>query len=224
MIDHANIAPRLREVIVKHGREFTVRKNQVFQSTDHREVFTLIVEGYIKRYSITKDGSQSIQSIYGPGFLYPLTLFFNNMLNQKIYTGRESYYYETMVPSKLYTIDIETLKNFINVDPTLYKEILQVAGRRFHSNIHNLENLSLDNVYKRLAHSIAHYAEVFGVETNHGIKIEVPLRQQDFASILDVARETVSLNMKLLRQKKLIKGTMNIIVVDYEKLLDEAYS
>jgi CRP-like cAMP-binding protein len=223
-MEHTKIAPNLRKLIRNHGRSFTVRKNQVFQSSDHREVFTLIDTGYIKRYAITNDGSQSIQSIYGPEFMYPLTLVFDKILDQKIYTGRESFYYETMTPSKLITIDLPSLKNLVDDDPMLYREILQVAGRRFHSNIHNLENLSLENVHKRLAHSIAHHAEMFGVETSNGIKIELPLRQQDFASILDVARETVSVNMKVLREKKLIKGTTNLTVVDLEKLLDEAYS
>ncbi len=224
MDSNSDITANLRKHMTEKGRKFEIRKNQVFQSSDHREMLTFIESGYVKRYSITNNGTHSVQSIYGPGYIFPLTWMYKVIFNQLLYTGRETYHYETLTPAVVYGIDTETLKTLFDDNTDIYKDFLQVAGRRMHSNIHNLENLSLLSTEKRLAHEIAHLAETYGQPVKNGIQIDVPLRQQDYASILDVARETISVSMKSLRDKNLIITDKKIIVPNMERLLDEAYS
>lgn len=206
------------------GRVMRIPKNQIFQASDHRESLTLIQKGYVKRYSITNAGNESIQSIYGPNDIFPLTWVFKTLLNQEIYAGPEVFHYETLTDAVIYTINDEALKELVAEDPLIYRDLLYVAGQRFRSNIHNLENMSLANIEKRLAHQLYYYARFHGTQTTKGIKILFPLKQKQLGSMLDATRETVSVNLKLLREKKLIINDTYITVPDLKKLEEFAYN
>lgn len=206
------------------GRQLKVRKNQIFQSTDHREALTLLTKGYVKRYSITNAGNSSIQSIYGPGDVFPLTWVFKKLLDQDLYEGQETFYYETMTDSEVCTIHDDVLIDMVNKNPQIYKDLLYVAGVRLRSNIHNLENISLQTIEKRLAHQLVYYAKYHGLKTTAGVKILIPLKQKELGSMLDATRETVSINLKPLRDKGLIKTGTFIIVTDIKSLEEFAYS
>lgn len=206
------------------GRKLAVRKGQVLQTTDYRESLTLIQSGYIKRYKINNNGAESIQGIYGPGDVLPLTWMFRILLDLNIYSGPETFYYETMTDSVVYTISQEDFENIEKKDPQFFKTITYIAGVRLKTYIHNFENISLENTEKRLAHQLFFHAKNFGTETSKGIKILVPLKQKDLASLIDVTRETVSVNLKTLREKKLVDTGEAIIVTNPAGLEEFAYS
>lgn len=206
------------------GRMIQIPANQVFQASDYRASLTLLGSGYVTRYSITNSGNKSIQSIYGPGDVFPLTWAFHVLLQQEIYSGNEVFHYETLTNSVVYSLDDEGLKQLAARDPNIYKDLLYVAGQRFRSNIHNLENISLENTEKRLAHQLYFYARFHGLKTSRGVKILIPFKQKHLGSILDTTRETVSINVKALREKGLIKTGAFIIVPDLKKLETFAHS
>ena len=201
-----------------------IPKNQIFQSTDHRESLSVIQKGFIKRYSITNAGSESIQSIYGPDDIFPLTWVFKTLLDQDIYAGQEIFHYETITDAVIYSMDKTSLIELAAREPTVYKDILVVAGQRFRSNIHNLENMSLQNIEKRLANHLYYFARFHGLQTTKGTKILIPLKQKLLACILDASRETISVNLKELRQKGLIENETFINVPDLKKLEQFSYN
>jgi CRP-like cAMP-binding protein len=193
------ISDDLKEMMLK-GRRFKLTKNQIIQSTDDRRVFNYIVSGYVKRYLIANDGSLGVQVIYGPGDVFPITLAFSILFDQAINESPETYYYESMTEAEIYTINETDLKENVENNPKLYRDLMAVSGK------------------------LLYMAQRFGEETKEGVKICIPLTHQDLADILSLTRETVSTCMVQLREKGLIKTGKNIYVVDLEKLEEEAYS
>lgn len=205
------------------GRKLQVRKNQVFQTTDYRESLTYISQGYVKRYKIDNAGAESIQGVYGPGDVLPVTWMLKVLLDLHIYMGPETFYYEAMTDAVVYTIGQDVFEELVARDPLVYRDITYVAGVRLRTYIHNFENVSLHSTEKRLAHQLLFHAEHFGMKTPKGTKILVPLKQKELAALIDVARETVSINLKVLREKNLINESSNLIP-DMDKLREFAYS
>lgn len=210
--------------LLHHGRHYKLPKGQIIQSTEDRRVFNLIESGYVKRYLIANDGSLGVQVMYGPGDVFPITLAFSAIFDQKINESPETYYYEAVTPMEMFTVDEATLKLAVEKDPKLYKSLLAIAGKRLHSTLHGLENLTLSNSYRRVAHELLYLAMRFGEEKDEGTRIIVPLTHQDLADILSLTRETVSTCMVQLRDKKLITTNKNIVIKDMKKLEEEAYS
>ena len=216
-------APLLHELL-ERGRKYPVKKGQILQSSDNRLLTTLVKSGFIKRYLIANDGSFGVQSIYGPGDIFPLTLIFKLILDQDLYHGPETYYYEAMCDSEIYILSNEVLLKQVESDPSLYRDLFSEAGRRLTSNIQRLENISLTSAYKRVAHQLVFYAKEFSEPTPLGTKLVIPLTHLDLANILSISRETVSQAMSKLRAEGLIKTNKHIIIPNLKKLEDEAYS
>lgn len=206
------------------GRKFKLSKGQIIQSTDDRRVFNYITSGYVKRYLIANDGSIGVQVIYGPGDVFPITLAFSVLFETEVSQGPETYYYEAITEGEIYTINESELKDSVDANPRLYKDLMSVAGKRLHSTLHGLENLTLKNSYHRVAHELLYLAQRFGEQKANGTKILIPLTHQDLADILSLTRETVSTCMVQLREKGLIKTQKSIIITDMDKLQAEAYA
>jgi CRP-like cAMP-binding protein len=210
--------------LILQGRHYKVAKGQIIQSTEDRRVISRVDKGYIKRYLISNDGSYGTQVIYGPGDIFPITLAYSAIFNQAINEGPETYYYEAMTPVEIYTIDEALLVDCAKDNPGIYKDLFAICGKRLHSTLHGLENLTLPNSYHRVAHEVLYLAKNFGEKKSTGTKICVPLTHQDLADILSLTRETVSTCMVQLRNKKMIVTNRNILVPDLKKLEEEAYS
>lgn len=206
------------------GRELKLKSGQVIQTTDYRESLVLITDGFIKRYKLNNNGTESIQGIYGPGDMLPVSWMLKILMNMKVYSGPETFYYETMTNVAMRTVRQEAFEQLRDSDPDFYQAITYTAGVRLETYIHNFENVSLASTDKRLAHQLVFHAKHFGKKTNKGVKILVPFKQVDLASLIDVTRETISLNLKTLRTKKLISTGTHIIVCDTEALQEFAYS
>jgi CRP/FNR family transcriptional regulator len=213
---------KFNELLLK-GRQYKIPKGQIIQSTDDRRVFNLLKRGYVKRYLISNDGSYGVQVIYGPQDMFPITLAFSAVFHKELNESPETYYYEAMTDVELYTLDETTLKESIEKDPELYKDLFGICGARLHSTLHGLENLTLSNSYHRVAHEILFLAKKFGIKKTKGTEIQVQLTHQDLADILSLTRETVSTAMVQLRKNKLIATGKHICVPDMAKLEEEAH-
>jgi len=209
--------------LIRSGRRYKIAKGQMIQSTEGLKTLNLVESGFVKRYLINNDGSLGIQVLYGPGYIFPITLAFQALLEQEIYEGPEIYYYEAMTDVELYRVDEETLVQAVKDDQLLYKDLFSVAGRRLMSTTHGLENLTMRTSYKRVAHELLFQAHNFGESKNGGVELQIPLTHQDIASILSVTRETVSTCMVELRDKGLINTEGKIFIPDLIKLEREAY-
>ena len=213
----------LGDLLKSKGRLHKVGKGQILQSSEHRKVFNLVVSGYVKRYLIANDGSIGVQVLYGPGDLFPITLAFKSLFGLEVTESPEVYYYATMTEVEIYTIDQTVLKEAVAKDPRLYKDLLSVSGVRLQSTLMGLENLTLRNAYKRVAHLLAFLARRFGKRTSAGTEIKINLTHQDLADILSLTRETVSTSIIKLRKNGLIKTKDSIWIPNLEKLQEEAY-
>jgi CRP/FNR family transcriptional regulator len=217
--------PALKDLqLLFQGAKFqTIPRGEVLYASDKPAKLRLVMSGFVKRYFIAHDGDLGVQAIYGPGDIFPFTVVFRALFNQEIYQGPEVYYYETMTSLGVYGMDTATLLQNIELYPTLYRVLFQSAGMRFHSNIQFLENLRMHGAYSKTAHQLAYFGHRFGKKTYKGIRIQLPLTHQDLADIIGTTRETVTASIIKLRDKKLIKTDRNILILDYDRLINEAY-
>lgn len=216
------------QAILLGGKCRKFKKNELVMTTiDNKPLLLLVTTGFVKRYSITNDGLKSIQSIYGIGDVFSLTPVFKVLFGQDLYSGPETFYYETMVDTELASIGMDELcRRAEEDDPLLYRNLLGVAGQRLQSNIQRLENIALRDASKRVAHQLLYYANCFGEKTGNGIRITVPLTHQDLGGVLSLTRETVSREISSLRSRGFIRdGRTQAIIIDKKKELEElAYS
>jgi CRP-like cAMP-binding protein len=74
------------------------------------------------------------------------------------------------------------------------------------------------DVASRLARVLVRFSKQYGVPTERGVRIELPVTHQDLANMIGTARETVSRNMARFRQQGYVKdghaATLEILNLD----------
>lgn len=218
---YSNVSNPLHKLILTGKQQF-VTKGAIVSGLGDASQLHLIAEGYVKRYMITSDGERSIQVIYGPGDILPLTPVYKAVFDMNIYRGSETYYYEAITRTSLYSIELSVLMRATEQNPLLYKDMFFAAGVRLNSYIHRLEDTSLGEVHRRIAHLLLYFADQFGKQGPGGIRIDLPVTHQLLAETLNLARETITRRLAKLEDEGLIVGGRNILIKDIDRLKEEA--
>src|SRR3954469_4590113 len=146
------------------------------------------------------DSSLSTDLVYGPGDVFSLMLIFRVLYDREILDSPEIYYYEAITDDvEVYSLSADELKKYVSESPILYKDLLNEAGKRMTYETHGLENISMKDAYKRVAHQLDYYGRHFGENAGTVVRIIPPLTHQDIADLLSLTRETVSACMARLR-------------------------
>lgn len=217
-------SPTLQKLLMSKGRKLKIAKGEALGSSDDKQDVILVVKGFVKRYSITGEGSLGVQIVYGEYDVFPLTLVYRVLLQQELYIGPEIFHYKAMSDATIYALDPETFAQCVLDDPAIYQDLFSEAGQHLATTIQRLENMTLKSSYERVAHILLFYARKFGHDVAAGVRIPMPLTHQDIADVLSVSRETVSMAMVKLSKKKVIKSGRYIIVPDIDRLSQEAFS
>ncbi|MGZ6005096.1 MAG: Crp/Fnr family transcriptional regulator [Candidatus Saccharimonadales bacterium] len=223
MAKSSKVSERLNKILAA-GHLAKVEKGQVIRTSEKNSQFYLLAKGYAMRYLITNDGNIDVQSIYGPGYFFPLITVYRGLFDQEIYKGPETYYYEALTDCEMHHVDIEKVAEAAKKDLLIYKELLVIAGQRLEANIQQIENRALKTFYNRVAHQIAFYGDVFSEHKGKQAKLKIPLTQQILADVLSTTRETVSLCMSDLKKRGIIKAGKFITITNLDKLKEEAFS
>lgn len=205
------------------GQPTRFSKGQSVGSTSEGHKIIYVLNGYIKRYFVTRSGSIGVQIIYGPQDVFSFTKMYRELLNQSLYEGNETFYYEAMTDVSALTLDIAALKDALNDDPILYKELFAEAGYHLKTCVHRIENISIGNTYARVAHQLLFAASESGKQTPEGIIIQSPHTHQDLADILGITRATVTLAINKLRQRGVLANSRDLIITSLDKLSEEVY-
>jgi CRP/FNR family cyclic AMP-dependent transcriptional regulator len=208
---------------VSKGRLLRFKKGQSIPVADESTGIMMISRGYVKRFLISNSGSLGIQIVYGPQDVFSLTKVYHNLLDQSLYDGPETYYYEAMCDTQLFILDITSLKETAERQPLIYKELFSEAGHHLKTCVHNIENISLATAYQRVAHQLLFFAHEFSKPIALGLELTVPLTHQDIADLVGVTRETVTLSMTKLRTRELVVGSRYITIKDVNALSTEVY-
>lgn len=217
------VSTPLLDALFHKGRSVQSRKGDMLDDSSESTQLKHLTSGYIKRYSIDSNGAESIQVIYGPGDIFPLTPVYEHLYGMQLHQTVGAFHYQAVTDTAYESISQTQLQAAITDNPEVYSDLLKVAGRRLSSNIQRLENISLKTIHRRTAHMLVHIAERFGVATEQGIEILLPLTHQTLADCLSVSRETVTRRVSRLEEKGLLISGKQTTITDIDALRDEIH-
>lgn len=173
-------------------------------------------KGYVKLYSVSKNGEELILIIFKPGDLFPITWAINETLNL--------YFLEAMTPVEIWKASKEGFLGFAKGNPEIYFEVSSRMMFRFDGLLRRMEYLVFGNAYAKVASIILICAQRFGEVGKGGVVIQVPLTHNDIATLVGVTRETVSVEIKKLKDRGLIANKGKKIIVRNASGLKKASS
>lgn len=203
------------------------KKGQVIYSLDFEEEFYMVNQGYVIRYLVKDINNRSVQSLYGPGYFFPLTPLYRTLMSYDLNEKYAHYMYEAVTDAEIYSVSNAKLVKNIEKNMALYGDILYEAGKRLKSNIQRLESMALNSTTKKIAHLLAYFADEFGSTNRDGIKVSCtlpfPLSTQDLSEHLNIPREKIIKAINRMKAKGQIVFSGNYITITDMDMLKDIY-
>ncbi len=170
-----------------------------------------IESGLVKVYDITKYGEENLLIFRKSEEFLAITWTFTGIDRHIIYTA--------IAPTVIWQLPSDKFLGFLQKHPEASMAVLEKVVDMYRLHSERILNLEYRTVRERLISFLLSTAARFGVSTEKGIIIEVPLRHQDIASSINSSRETTSREMAFLERKSLVSDEQFIITLhDIDKL------
>jgi CRP-like cAMP-binding protein len=203
----------LKKIVDMTGNKVYKKGDILCHDGEKSDTLFIINEGAVKISKLTKDGKEQIIHIYTSGdFFGELSIFSDN----------EAYNFDVYAISdlKICTLTKQNMDEILLSNPTISLKLLQVISNRLTQTENLAQNLATNDAEIRIAYMILEFSEKYGVITDNGIQVKLPINREEMASYVGVTRETISRKLTIFEELGLIvhKGNKMIIIKKIDML------
>lgn len=175
-----------------------------------------LVEGVVRRYSISPQGEELTLNVYKPVSFFPMDWAINNTSSH--------HYYEAMTSVEIFRAPKEETLQFFKENNDVVLDLISRVYHGLDGYMMRMEYLMVGNAKARLITELLIFARRFGKPRGNKVVVNLKLTEKDLASQSGIARETVSRELQKLKKAGLIVFEKNqLIVNDLKKLEQELF-
>ena len=190
--------------------------DQIIRPGDIPRGVYYIEKGLVKAYDITRYNEENLLIIRKDGEVFPLIWAITDKERHVIY--------ETLEETTVYRLEREAFLKFMEGNPEAMAPLLDMVIEMYRLHSERIINLEYRTARERIVSFLLTMSERFGVKTDEGLLIDVPLRHQDIASSVNATRETASREIAALARKGLIVNKQSQTIIKdadaLKKILD----
>ncbi|MBW1899429.1 MAG: Crp/Fnr family transcriptional regulator [Deltaproteobacteria bacterium] len=202
--DIADLAESIRLLSLKQGQT-------LFRKGDEGTALYLVKSGTIKIVLPSRIGDEIIVTIFSGGD------FFGEMA---LLDGEpRSADAIAIEPSEVFVLRRNDFLLFLQSNINAIESILSLLSKRLRSTDELLEDTCFLNISVRLAKKLVELASSHGHNEGDTVHINLPLTQKELGDMIGATRESINKELKIMRQKELIKIEDNRIqILDLNRL------
>ncbi|MEV6695358.1 Crp/Fnr family transcriptional regulator [Micromonospora sp. NPDC051196] len=202
---HLSPSDRARIADIARIRRHAARID-LFHQGDPSQYVLVLLSGWIKVTSVSRDGQEALLALRGPGDIIGDLAAIDG--------GVRSGTVITLTALQAYVIDGQQFVDLVVNQPGLAHGLLRHLARGLRqSDTKRLEYISASS-FSRLAGLLSDLAEKHGRRTPDGIMIDLPLSQRELATAAATSREAVARAMRALRERDVVRtGRREILIV-----------
>lgn len=170
-----------------------------------------LTEGQVRMYSITSKGDEVVLNIFKPISFFPMSWAVNNTKN--------IYYYEATSEVTLWKAPKANVLAFLKENPDVLFDLLQRVYKGVDGIMARMSHFMYASAYERLVTELLITAKRFG-KTSEANSVTLTISEKDLGTQTGLTRETVSREMKVLKDKGLVSLKKNVLVIKNLKLLE----
>ena len=202
---------------------FTKFKNQMYRKgailiradDDPPGVFYL-KDGIVKVYAISRKRDEVVLNIFKPMSFFPMSWAINESKNM--------YFYEAITDVEVYRAPRNEVVTFIKNNPDILYDLMRRVYKGVDGMLLRMMYLMSGSARTRLLTELMIQAKRLGQRFENGQSIKLQMSEKDLATSAGMTRETISREVKLLKEKKVILFARNTLVIPDMKKLEEELS
>lgn len=171
-----------------------------------------LTKGKVKEYAISKKGDELVVNVFKPNSFFPMSWAINQTPN--------IYYYEALEDLEVRRAPRKEVVEFVKSNSDILFDLVSRIYKGVDGILMRMVYLMSGEAYTRIITELLIIAKRFGYVTQNK-SFKLTLSEKDLANQTGMARETVSREMKILKDKGLVSFNKNILVI---KSLDDLES
>jgi len=182
------------------------------QGEDERCLF-LVTEGAVRIASVTPGGREVVVGLLGPGDLFgeSALLGYPSPVQARA-IGR----------TEVVALHVSCIRAIVERQPGTAEQLLRLVAGRLHRTRTALEEALACDVPGRVAGRLRDLVADHGVPEAGGVRLGVPVTQDELARMVGVSRETVNRTVGALAARGLVRSSpRSIVITDPEALAAE---
>ncbi|GER82096.1 MAG: Crp/Fnr family transcriptional regulator [Thermogemmatispora sp.] len=174
----------LRELMAVAKKRIFRPGEVIFHRDDPGQVLYIIKEGKVKIAINSPDGQEISLVIFGKGEYFGEFALLDGLPRSADAVALERV--------ECYTLQRDDFHRAILKNPRIAIHMLESLSRRLRNTDRMIEDLIFLDVPGRVAKKLLELAELHGVPTENGVRIDIRLTQQDLAAMVGASRESVN--------------------------------
>jgi CRP-like cAMP-binding protein len=187
-----------------HARSFS-RGSTLFNEGENADHVLIVQSGRVKVSSFTADGKEVVLAVRGPGELLGELSAIDGEPRSATASALE--------PVEVLTVPAEDFRAFLGMRPRVTISLMQMLSRKLRDADRKRIEFGAHDIVGRVCHRLVELAERFGEESARGVRITLPLSQQELAGWTGASREAVSKALHQLRARGSIETARRGITV-----------
>jgi CRP/FNR family transcriptional regulator, cyclic AMP receptor protein len=209
-------AKTTNESIIAHFSDGTLlnyaKGETIINGLDEPEGVYLIKKGFVKAFSVSKEGYGNLLLIHEMGEFIPLPW----ALDGAYTTGL---FYEAMSDVTVLRASKDRLRITMGNNTWLAQEILKQTVNIITVYTQRIQTLEYRSARERIIAELLYLADRFGKTHGHKVTIDAPITHQDLADSINMSRETASRALELLFEEALVgQDNHQLIIYNLAKL------
>jgi len=208
-----NLIAKKLEAFFTQFRHQQYKKGEILiRADDNPSGVFYLKKGYVKEYAISKKGDELVVNVFKPISFFPMTWAINDTSN--------TYYFEAMTAVDVWRAPREKTIEFLKSEPEVLYNLTSRIYKGLDGVLTRMTYLMAGNAYARVVTELIIQAKRFGEK--NGILVKLVFSETDLAAQSGMTRETVSREVKILKEKGLVEFNKRILVIkDLRKLENE---
>jgi CRP/FNR family transcriptional regulator/CRP/FNR family cyclic AMP-dependent transcriptional regulator len=189
-------AEGLRELAAAVKRRAFRPGEVIFHRDDAGQVLYVIQSGKVKIYITSQDGQEVSLAVFGPGDYFGELALLDGQPRSASAIAIE--------PVETFALQRTDFINAVMHHPRIAIQVMNVLSRRLRQTDAMIEDLLFLDVHGRVAKKLLELAELHGLRTPEGIRIDLRLTQGELAAMVGASRESVNKVMGYFTDKRFI--------------------
>jgi CRP/FNR family transcriptional regulator, cyclic AMP receptor protein len=177
----------------------------VFADESPEHIF-YIVKGRVRKYDVSYRGDEIVINLFKPPAFFPMSWAINRSPN--------SYFYKTETETEIHLIPTDDALAFLQTNPDVMLDLLSRIYQGMDGLLGRMVHLMSGTARSRLLYELIIECRRFGRPTKNG-EYQLEISEVDLAARSGLSRETISREMRKLKERGWVKlATGGIVVKD----------
>lgn len=203
----------IEQIALRAKQKTFVREQVIFEIGSSSDGLYVISEGRVGITSLFADGKEIILNILEKNDVFGEVGAIDDLPRTASAIAMEA--------TDVFHLDGETFRRFIHDYPVLCHGLMAVLCSRIRWTSNLIEDAVFRDTRTRLARRLLMLADLYGTETENGVRINIKMSQENLGRMLGVTRESVSKEAVFLKYRQAVSFNYGVITIHDRSYLEE---